>query len=193
MSLFAPNLDPATNPSCSLARSRAVVRLVSSATASGRDPPRRCGSGTTRLARSSRTPRKCCSASTDFITPKNEASYFFRNATLELAKDCDFARRLVNSGRLSLPSTYSDSPLNTPDADSFSGLEVPGAPAVDAPLRRAGTDTWLLPQMGNVFAGIYFNDGSELSPELTKALRSLSDDRLHVSVSVPKTLPPYAT
>ena len=122
--------------------------------------------------------------STDFITPKNEASHFFRNATLELAKDCEFARRLVNSGRLSLPSTYSDSPLNTPDADSFSGLEVPGAPALDAPLRRAGEDTWLLSHIGNVFAGIYFNDGRELSPELAKALRSLSDDRLRVSVSI---------
>ena len=52
--------------------------------------------------------------STDFITPKNEASHFFRNATLELSKDCEFARRLVNSGRLSLPSTYSNSALNTP-------------------------------------------------------------------------------
>jgi len=122
--------------------------------------------------------------STDFITPKNEASHSFRNATLELAKDCEFARRLVNSGRLSLPSTYSDSPLNTPDADSFSGPEIPGAPALDAPLRRAGEDTWLLSHIGNVFAGIYFNDGRELSPELTKALRSLSDDRLRVSVSI---------
>jgi 3-(3-hydroxy-phenyl)propionate hydroxylase len=122
--------------------------------------------------------------STDFITPKNEASHSFRNATLELAKDCEFARRLVNSGRLSLPSTYSDSPLNTADADSFSGPEIPGAPALDAPLRRAGEDTWLLSHIGNVFAGIYFNDGRELSPELTKALRSLSDDRLRVSVSI---------
>ena len=51
--------------------------------------------------------------STDFITPKSEASRAFRDATLELAKDCGFARRLVNSGRLSVPSTYRDSPLNT--------------------------------------------------------------------------------
>ena len=48
--------------------------------------------------------------STDFITPKSEASRAFRDATLELAKDCGFARRLVNSGRLSVPSTYRDSP-----------------------------------------------------------------------------------
>ena len=29
--------------------------------------------------------------STDFITPKSEASRAFRDATLELAKDCGFA------------------------------------------------------------------------------------------------------
>ena len=59
--------------------------------------------------------------STDFITPKNDASRAFRDAALDLARDCPFARRLVNSGRLSVPSTYRDSPLNTPDADA-SGL-----------------------------------------------------------------------
>ena len=75
--------------------------------------------------------------STDFITPKSEASRAFRDATLELAKDCAFARRLVNSGRLSVPSTYRESPLNTPDSDAFDGLMVPGAPAADAPVRAA--------------------------------------------------------
>ena len=82
--------------------------------------------------------------STDFITPKSEASRAFRDATLELAKDCGFARRLVNSGRLSVPSTYRDSPLNTPDTDAFDGLMVPGAPATDAPVHRDGGEAWFL-------------------------------------------------
>src|SRR3954466_4664497 len=43
--------------------------------------------------------------STDFITPKSEASRAFRDATLELAKDCGFARRLLYSGRLPRPGT----------------------------------------------------------------------------------------
>ncbi len=130
--------------------------------------------------------------STDFITPKNEASHSFRNATLELAKDCAFARRLVNSGRLSLPSTYLDSPLNTPDADAFSGLEVPGAPAIDAPLLRAGVPTWLLSHVGSAFTGIYFSDGKELSSELKTTLRSLSEGRIGARVLVvePKGTPP---
>jgi 3-(3-hydroxy-phenyl)propionate hydroxylase len=115
--------------------------------------------------------------STDFITPKSEASRAFRDATLELAKDCGFARRLVNSGRLSVPSTYRDSPLNTPDADVFDGAMVPGAPAADAPVRAQGEDDWFLPQLGSGggFTGVYFGDGGELHPVRLDALRSLAD------------------
>src|SRR5438034_8375519 len=53
--------------------------------------------------------------STDFITPKSEASRAFRDATLLLAKHHAFARRLVNSGRLSLPTTLEASVLSTQD------------------------------------------------------------------------------
>ena len=41
--------------------------------------------------------------STDFITPKSAVSKLFRNAALELARTQPFARKLVNSGRLSVP------------------------------------------------------------------------------------------
>ncbi|WP_043358479.1 FAD-dependent oxidoreductase [Belnapia sp. F-4-1] len=85
--------------------------------------------------------------STDFITPKNEASRAFRDAALGLARDCAFARRLVNSGRLSLPSTYRDSPLNTLDAEAFDGPMQPGAPAADAPVRAGGEEGWFLAQI----------------------------------------------
>ncbi|MDI3306859.1 MAG: FAD-dependent oxidoreductase [Acetobacteraceae bacterium] len=113
--------------------------------------------------------------STDFITPKSEASRAFRDAVLELAKDCGFARRLVNSGRLSVPSTYRDSPLNTPDSDAFEGLMLPGAPAADAPVRVRGEDTWLLTQLGQSdFAGLYFSDGGDLHPVRLEALRALA-------------------
>jgi 3-(3-hydroxy-phenyl)propionate hydroxylase len=112
--------------------------------------------------------------STDFITPKSEASRAFRDATLELAKNCGFARRLVNSGRLSVPSTYRDSPLNTPDTDVFDGLMVPGAPAADAPVRTRSEIDWFLPQLDEGgFTGVYFGDGGELHPVRLEALRSL--------------------
>ena len=44
--------------------------------------------------------------STDFITPKSQTSRVFRDAVLTLAERHEFARPLVNSGRLSMPSTY---------------------------------------------------------------------------------------
>lgn len=91
---------------------------------------------------------------TDFITPKSPISRLFRDAALDLARGHAFARRIVNSGRLSVPATLRETSLNTPDRDSFTGLMVPGAPAVDAPLPGGG---WLLRQLaGNGFAALVF-------------------------------------
>jgi len=85
--------------------------------------------------------------STDFITPKSNVSRTFRDAALGLAKKHAFARRLVNSGRLSVPAILSGSPLNTPDRDpDFArgpGAMIPGAPAADAPVAGPAGD-WLL-------------------------------------------------
>jgi 3-(3-hydroxy-phenyl)propionate hydroxylase len=89
---------------------------------------------------------------TDFITPKSEISRLFRDAVLQLSQQHAFARTLVNSGRLSVPATLADSPLNTPDAEPFAGRLRPGAPAADAPLRSPdGQPTWLLRQLGPDF------------------------------------------
>ena len=84
--------------------------------------------------------------STDFITPKNQASLRYRNAVLELAKTESFARPLVNSGRLSTPTPYLHSSLNTPDdaTDAFVGKMFPGTNCADAPVRYEGANTWLL-------------------------------------------------
>ncbi len=99
--------------------------------------------------------------STDFITPKSAVSRLFRNAALELARTQPFARKLVNSGRLSVPAILVDSALNTPDADTFGGDMVPGAPLHDAPVRVAGQDAWLLDQLGNRFQLLVFADSVE--------------------------------
>ncbi|HEY9067159.1 MAG TPA: FAD-dependent oxidoreductase [Burkholderiaceae bacterium] len=89
---------------------------------------------------------------TDFITPKSEISRVFRDAVLQLSRRHAFARTLVNSGRLSVPATLHGSALNTPDRDAYSGRLVPGAPAIDAPLRSAeGRPGWLLRQLGDGF------------------------------------------
>ncbi|MEK9968701.1 MAG: FAD-dependent oxidoreductase [Ferrovibrio sp.] len=91
--------------------------------------------------------------STDFISPKGTAAKALRDAVLELAADHAFARRLVNSGRLSLPCSYRDTPLSTPDRDVFDAGPSPGAPAVDAPL---DDDNWLLAACAEGFTLLAF-------------------------------------
>ena len=94
--------------------------------------------------------------STDFITPKTRVSKVFRNAVLDLARQHPFARKLVNSGRLSVPSFLTQSRLNTADSDAFEGDMVPGAPMADAPVATGGSDSWLLDQVGNRFMLLVF-------------------------------------
>jgi 3-(3-hydroxy-phenyl)propionate hydroxylase len=87
--------------------------------------------------------------STDFITPKSKISHIFRNAVLDLAEHYEFARPLVNSGRLSVPCTYDGLSLSGPD-------ELPGgpdrarvgSPCPDAPLG----DGFLLSRLGDEFS-----------------------------------------
>jgi 3-(3-hydroxy-phenyl)propionate hydroxylase len=96
---------------------------------------------------------------TDFITPKSEVSKLFRDAVLGLAQDHAFARRIVNSGRLSVPATLTSSPLNTPDVEVFGGRQVPGAVLTDAPVVLAdGQEGWLLRQLGHGFTALVFGE-----------------------------------
>ncbi|QXM25023.1 FAD-dependent oxidoreductase [Elioraea tepida] len=81
---------------------------------------------------------------TDFITPKTEAVRAYRDAVLQLARDHAFARRMVNSGRLSSPHCYAATPLSTPDVEAWAAGPPPGAPAIDAPV----ADGWLLERLG---------------------------------------------
>ena len=88
---------------------------------------------------------------TDFITPKSPISHVFRDSVLRLAKRYPFARALVNSGRLSSPCRYDDSPLNTADADRFTPLARPGSPCPDAAVVVDGKPGWLLEVLGGSF------------------------------------------
>ncbi len=124
--------------------------------------------------------------STDFITPKSEVSQVFRDAVLKLSKDHPFARRLVNSGRLSLPCTLRHSSLNTPDTDTFSGPMVPGAPAADAPVRIDGKPDWFLSHVGGEFTLVYFAEVGD--PDLPKQMSHFPSDLMPVAlvIAVPK-------
>lgn len=107
---------------------------------------------------------------TDFITPKSEISRTFRDSVLHLARRHPFARKLVNSGRLSVPAVLHDSVLNTPDlpGEHFAGAMVPGAVAADAPFVQAnGRADWLLRQLGSTqFCALVFGDGPAASASL---------------------------
>jgi len=93
---------------------------------------------------------------TDFITPKSRASLRLRNAVLELARTEPFARPLVNSGRLSTPTPYLRSSLNTPDSAVFAGKMLPGTNCADAPIERDGKSAWLLEHLGKGFVLLSF-------------------------------------
>ncbi len=112
--------------------------------------------------------------STDFITPKSAVSRTFRDAVLDLAAEHPFARALVNSGRLSTPTTYTDSPLNTPDTDRFAGRMVPGAPATDAPVEAEGRPGWLMDRLGGGFVGLYHAGSDPVPAEVAAALDGLA-------------------
>src|SRR6185369_9500840 len=85
-----------------------------------------------------------------------------------------FARRIVNSGRLSVPATLDGSVLNTPDVDRFEGAMRPGASAADAPLLRHGEPSWLLRELGPDFTLLVFGAAPDWAATLP--LKTLAID-----------------
>ena len=100
--------------------------------------------------------------STDFITPKSETSQNFQHAALELSEHYEFARPLVNSGRLSVPSVYDNSTLNGPDNMNLPIRTRVGSPCPDVKLK----DGYLLDLLGNKFVLLTIN--AEAPNELTE-------------------------
>ncbi|MEP0990867.1 MAG: FAD-dependent oxidoreductase [Tateyamaria sp.] len=117
------------------------------------------------------------SRSTDFITPKSEMSRTLRDAVLDLSEQFEFARPLVNSGRLSVPCTYDGSSLNSADALDGPARTRPGSPCPDAPLG----DDFLLPKLGNQFTLLTIDADApdsfeEDGIEVTRLALSVKDD-----------------
>src|SRR5258706_3230865 len=73
--------------------------------------------------------------STDFMAPGTPQEARLRKAVLSLARETEFGKRMVNGGRLSVPSIY-DSPLSTADCEPWRGGPRPGASMPDAPIER---------------------------------------------------------
>ena len=85
------------------------------------------------------------------MTPKSDAVKDLRDAVLALARKEPFARKMVNSGRLSVPARYESSSLITFDTSTFNGGLLPGSAPVDAPILIDGREDWLLKQIGQNF------------------------------------------
>jgi 3-(3-hydroxy-phenyl)propionate hydroxylase len=99
--------------------------------------------------------------STDFITPKFAASRAFRDAALGLARDFPFARALINSGRLSVPTQQPGSLLDTPDVDAdWAAGPGPGKAMLDAPVGNG----WLIDRLGLGFSLLTFGEDTVEAP-----------------------------
>ncbi len=101
--------------------------------------------------------------STDFMAPNSHQEARLRKAVLSLAKETEFGKRMVNAGRLSVPSVY-DSPLSTADVDHWRGGPQPGASMPDAPLAaRSGEGMFLTDAFikhGTQFTLLEFSNGA---------------------------------
>lgn len=109
------------------------------------------------------------SRSTRFMSPAAGAERLFRDAVLALAGKADFARPMVNSGRLSRPCVY---PSNGADDAALPTLTRPGSVAPDAPLVQG----WLSEALGSRMTLLALNMNAPdlglavLRPEVTDHL-----------------------
>ena len=120
--------------------------------------------------------------STDFIAPHSSAEHKLRNAVLGVASKADFARRMINSGRLSVATVY-DTPLSTPDEDTFKGSAKLGAPVPDAPIRTSKGEGHLLDNIAGEFTLLYVKDGAPPVVPAGIKLAAIGDDLVDVDGS----------
>ena len=105
--------------------------------------------------------------STDFMAPGSRQEARLRKVVLSLAKETEFGKRMINGGRLSVPSIY-DSALSTADCDAWRGGPRPGASMLDAPIAARGGDLAFLTEAfikaGTRFTLLEFANGVAVDP-----------------------------
>jgi 3-(3-hydroxy-phenyl)propionate hydroxylase len=103
--------------------------------------------------------------STDFMAPNSHQEARLRKAVLALAKQTEFAKRMVNAGRLSVPCVY-NSPLSTADSEAWRGGPCPGSSLLDAPVAGRSdqavflTDAFI--RAGRRFTLLSFGNGADI-------------------------------
>jgi 3-(3-hydroxy-phenyl)propionate hydroxylase len=105
--------------------------------------------------------------STDFMAPSSRQEARLRKAVLSLAKETEFGKRMINGGRLSVPSIY-DTPLSTADTEAWRGGPRPGSSMPDAPLDAhpggPGFLTEAFIERGTRFTLLAFTNGATVDP-----------------------------
>ncbi len=94
------------------------------------------------------------SRATNFMTPKSPIEALFRDEVLNLASTHPFARKLINSGRLSAPCSLEGKTLQTPGT----APQPPGTPVIDAPLDGPDGPTWLISEIQGKFTLLGFGE-----------------------------------
>jgi 3-(3-hydroxy-phenyl)propionate hydroxylase len=101
--------------------------------------------------------------STDFMAPASRQEARLRKAVLSLARETEFGRRMINGGRLSVPSIY-DSALSTADTEAWRGGPQPGASMPDAPIAACAGGSMFLTdafvRTGTRFTLLEFSNGA---------------------------------
>jgi 3-(3-hydroxy-phenyl)propionate hydroxylase len=113
--------------------------------------------------------------STDFMAPVSRQEARLRKAVLSLARETEFGKRMVNGGRLSVPSVY-ETPLSTADRDAWRGGPRPGVSMPDAPIaERDGHSVFLTEafiKQGTGFTLLAFSNGAGVAaPEGVGVIR----------------------
>jgi 3-(3-hydroxy-phenyl)propionate hydroxylase len=113
------------------------------------------------------------------MAPVSNQEARLRKAVLSLAKETDFGKRMINGGRLSVPSIY-ESPLSTADSDDWLGGPRPGTSMPDAPVKprdgEAGFLTEAFIRAGTRFTLLEFGNGGAVDvPDDLAVIRIGSD------------------
>lgn len=106
--------------------------------------------------------------SSQFISPATEHSRLLRAEVLKMSQEFDFAKALINNGRLSQPTIYPDSELST-RFDGETGVAV-NQPLVDCSLKCKDDEKWLYDELGNEFSLIVYGR-TNVSAALSQWLR----------------------
>jgi 3-(3-hydroxy-phenyl)propionate hydroxylase len=115
---------------------------------------------------------KNSSRTSNFMSPNSLIERMFRDEVLRLAKTIPFARRLINSGRLSQPCSLEGHALQTMNPSSPLS---PGSPCPDAPLRANGRDEYLLDHLGGEFTLLCTGPAPKYIPAGIKLLDKIQD------------------